>query len=186
MTNQATNNAPAPAAILAMYTMLGCLISFFAGREPGTLPENIVRELAPALTVISGFLVSYSCWDVLAVGLAKERCNAGKSYNDMPTQLPEEVYLAQRVQTNQVEQMPVFLVGTIGCSLLVNGTVAAILALLWCILRRMYAYTYRNAVGIPFKGMGLSAFTLPCYFLSNSMVMSVAVHSLRAMLLTSG
>ena len=177
------SSPPPPGAILAVYTILGALISIFAGRKPGTLPYNIAKELAPAVIVICGFLVSYSLWDVMAVGVAKEKNNCFKSYKDLPAQLPEEVYLALRVQTNQVEQMPVFIVGTMGCALLVNGSVAAVMAFMWSVLRRMYASAYRNGAGKPFKDIGLGAYTLPCYFLSNAMLMSVAVQSLRAILL---
>mmetsp|Transcript_11444 Transcript_11444/g.21829 ORF Transcript_11444/g.21829 Transcript_11444/m.21829 type:complete len:198 (-) Transcript_11444:318-911(-) len=188
-TKQKEPSPPSPAAILVGYTILGSLVSFLAGRDPGTLPDNVVREVAPALVVVAGFLVSYSVYDVMAVGVAKQQCPAAwKSYKDMSTATavpPEPVFLAQRVQTNQVEQMPVFLVGTLGCALVVNGTVAAVLALLWTILRRMYASTYRNAVGIPFAEMGLAQFTIPAYFLSNTMVMSVAVHAVRAMFASS-
>ena len=174
--------APPPAAILVVYTILGALISIFAGREPGTLPDNIAKELAPAVIVICGFLVSYSLWDVMAVGVAKGESKCYKAYKDLPAQLPEEVYLAQRVQTNQVEQMPVFIVGTFGCALLVNGTVAAAMALMWSVLRRMYASAYRNGAGKPFNDIGLGTYTLPCYFLSNAMILSAAVQSLRAIL----
>jgi len=178
------SSEPQPAVILVVYMILGSLISFLAGREPGNLPENIPREIGPAVVVICGFIISYSLWDCMAVGTAKARCsNVWKSYKDLPqNSMPEEVYLAVRVQTNQVEQMPVFLVGTIACALLVNGTVAAVLALAWSVLRRMYASAYRNAIGVPFDEIGLGRFTIPCYFLSNCMVMSAAVHSLRAIL----
>ena len=153
------------------------------GREPGTLPKNVLRELAPSLIVVCGFLVSYSLWDVMAVGMAKaQRGFLHMSCNEIPSQLPEEVYLAQRVQTNQIEQLPVFLVGIFGCALLVNGKVAGILGLIWCILRRLYASAYRKAVGVPLESVGLSQYTVPCYFLSNGMLMATAVQSLRVML----
>ena len=53
--------------------MLGSLISIFAGREIGTLPaaDDISREMAPAVIVVTAFLTSYSLFDVMAVGLAK-------------------------------------------------------------------------------------------------------------------
>ena len=181
--NQASS--PPKAVILVGYTVLGSLLSFMAGRDPGTLPDDVVREMAPALMVVAGFLISYSLWDVMAVGIAKEQCQVWKSYKDLPAVLPEPVFLAQRVQTNQLEQMPVFLVGTLGCALLVDGMAAAILALMWTILRRLYASTYRSAVGIPFAEMGLFKFTVPAYFLSNTMVASIAVHALRAMIYPS-
>ncbi|CAB9497608.1 expressed unknown protein [Seminavis robusta] len=174
---------PSPFVILITYVVLGTLLSFLAGREPGMLPENIHREMAPSLIVVCGFLVSYSLWDVMAVGVAKTKANYMEhSYKDLPKHIPEEVYLAVRVQTNQVEQMPVFLIGTLSCAFFVNGTVAAVMALLWAILRRQYASLYRSSVGVPLAKIGLQKFTIPAYFLSNAMCMAVAVHSLRALL----
>ena len=181
----ATDPPPPPAtAILILYIVLGSILSFLAGREPGTLPDNILKEVGPTLAVICGFLVSYSLYDVMAVGVAKHKYPAlrGKPYNDVPPQEPEEVYLAQRVLTNQVEQMPAFIVGSISCAILVNGTVAALLALIWAILRRGYATTYRNGVGLPMKQImiGLGKFTIPAYFCVNAMLMASAIHALRA------
>lgn len=168
------------------YIFLGSAISFLAGRVPGTLPDNIHRELAPALLVVCGFLVSYSLWDVMGVGTAKARYKlVEKSYKDLPNQLPEEVYLAQRVQTNQVEQLPVFLVGSLSCALFVNGTVAGLLSLMWAILRRCYASAYRGAVGVPLQDIGLAKYTVPAYFISNSLLVASAVHALRALVSTS-
>lgn len=167
-----------------MYIGLGSLLSFFAGREPGTLPENIPKELAPVIIVISSCLVSYSLWDVMAVGIAKGETNTlVGSYDQMCSKkVPERVYLAQRVQTNQVEQFPVFLVGSIGCALFINGTVAGIMSLAWFVLRLAYASTYRNAVGVSsMSAIGLAKFTIPCYFLSNSMLMASAVHAVRCL-----
>ena len=173
---------PSQFGILFVYILLGCLISFSTGREPGTLPDEILFEVAPTIVVISAFLVSYSVWDVMAVGLAKARHGVFKSYKDLPNRMPEEVFLAQRVQTNQVEQLPVFLVGILACAVLVNGTVAAVLGSIWAMLRRMYASVYRNSVGIPFADIGLQKYTIPCYFISNSMLMAAAVQSIRHMI----
>ena len=45
----------------------------------------------------------------MAVGQAKHKHNmVTKTYKDLPGTEPEEVYLAQRAQTNQVEQMASF------------------------------------------------------------------------------
>ena len=105
----------------------------------------------------------------------------GKTYRDMPTVMPEEVYLAQRVQTNQVEQMTVFIVGSLGCALFVNGSVAGVMSLIWVVLRRCYASVYSNAVGIPTDDIGLAKFTVPAYFLSNGMVVATAIHAIRSL-----
>ena len=142
-----------------------------------------MSEISPSLIVVCGFLLSYSLWDVMSVGRAKERHGMFKlSYKDVPAKMPEEVYLSQRAQMNQVEQMPVFMVGTFSCALLVNGKVAAVLGLIWGVLRRMYASTYRKSVGIPFKDIGLARYTIPCYFVCNAMVAAACVHSLRCLL----
>mmetsp|Transcript_9812 Transcript_9812/g.29242 ORF Transcript_9812/g.29242 Transcript_9812/m.29242 type:complete len:188 (-) Transcript_9812:258-821(-) len=176
------SSAPNPVAILCSYLFLGSLVSTLAGREPGTLPEDVVRELAPVIVVVCGFIVSYNVWDVMAVGVAKGKYSSDLSYEDIPRRLPEEVYLAQRVQTNQVEQMPGFLVGSLSCAFVVNGKVAAVLSLLWAILRRQYATTYRAAVGVPIGKIGLTKFTIPCYFLMNTMLTATAVHAVRALI----
>lgn len=172
---------PPPMAILAMYIILGSAISFLTGREPVSLPDDLLQELGPALIAVCAFLLSYSSMDVLYVGHAKAQCGFMEtSYNELPKQLAEPVYLAQRTQTNQLEQMPVFVVGTIGCALFVNGIVAGIMGSLWVLLRWLYASAYRNAVGIPFKKAGLLKYTVPCYFLINPMVAATMVHFIRA------
>jgi len=165
-------------------------VSFVFGREPTGefLPpsDGIVQEMAPTLVVVCGFLISYSVWDVMAVGVAKAQTNyyLDKPYKDWPLRTPEPVYLAQRVQTNQVEQLPGFVVGALGCALLVHGTVAAFLALLWAVLRRCYASVYRNAIGVPLADVRLSRFTVPAYFVSNTLLVSTAIQALRCCCLT--
>ena len=77
------------------------------------------------------------------------------------------------------EQMPLFLIGTVCFSVLVNGTVGAILGLVWVILRRMYASKYRSSMGKKFRDKGLASLTVPCYFIVNTLVTASAVHALR-------
>ena len=119
----------------------------------------------------------------MSVGIAKGNARLGAmSYNELPNKVPEEAYLAQRVQTNQVEQMPGFIVGSLSCAIVVNGKVAAVLAFMWAILRRVYATTYKNGVGVPVGKMGLAKLTIPCYFLMNTLLMATVVHCVRALL----
>ena len=178
-------------AIAGTYGILGAAISFF-GREPGTLPENVLVELAPSIVVIMFFLMYYEIGDVMGVGIAKRHGAAASTtskanliYDEYSNEIvPEVVYLAQRVQTNQVEQMPVFIVGTLGCALYVNGTVAAVLGLLWVLVRIQYAMVYRGAVGLKYKHAMkvIIKYTIPAYFLANGMVMATLIHALRCLL----
>ena len=114
---------------------------FLFGRPVGTIAEK--EELLPSVIVVCLFLVSYSVYDVMGSGLAKAK--GGKNailysdYKDWPARLPEEAFLAERAQTNQLEQMPSFLIGIASFSILVNGTVGAVLGLTWVVLRRLYA-----------------------------------------------
>ena len=182
------DGAPPPRLVILMiYLVLGSAISFLTGREPGTLPVNILKELAPSVIVICIFLLNYELSDCMGVGGAKRKCESltGMSYNEYSKiQIPEEVYLAQRVQTNQVEQMPVFLSGIISCALFVNGTVAAILGLLWSILRMRYGYVYRGSVGMKHEQTmkRIGQCTIPAYFLAVSMIMSAAIHAIRSLM----
>mmetsp|Transcript_38992 Transcript_38992/g.94279 ORF Transcript_38992/g.94279 Transcript_38992/m.94279 type:complete len:191 (-) Transcript_38992:2104-2676(-) len=174
---------PSPFAILGAYLLFGTIVSFVFGREPGTLPDNIIKEVSPALIAICGFLARYALWDVIAVGLAKQDAGLlGKRHQDLPAMWPEEVFLAQRVQTNQIEQLPAYIVGALGCAIVVNGTVAGILALIWAILRHLYAETYRAGVGKSMDEIGLSRFTLPSYFAANIPLMATMVHAIRCLL----
>ena len=180
--NKPDPSPPSPTVILLTYVVLGAIISFSFGRTPGSLPENIPHELAPSLIVICAFLTTYSTYDVMGVGIAKAKYKFGeKSYNDLTNILPEEVYLAQRVQTNQVEQMTVFIVGSLTCAIFVNGVVSGVMSLVWVILRRGYASTYRSAAGIPVSNIGLTKYTIPAYFMANGMVMATAVHAIRSL-----
>merc|ERR1719199_2170095 len=138
-----SGTGPPKFAILITYVLLGCAISFLLGREPGRLPEDIAVELAPSIIVIGIFLTHYSLWDCMAVGAAKQEFQkswSGKIYREYnQLQIPEQVYLAQRVQSNQLEQLPVFLAGILSSAMLVNGLLAAIMGLAWTILRMRYA-----------------------------------------------
>lgn len=169
--------------VLALYALLGAAASFFLGHEPGTLPEDLVRALCPSIIVVSLFLARYTVVDVMSAGVTKSKSvYAIKDYKDMPVQMPEEAYLADRAQMNQLEQMPPFIMATMSFSLLVNGNVGAILALLWSVLRHFYARTYRRSVGLPFGKKGLASYTIPCYFITGTMLMGSAVHALRWMM----
>jgi uncharacterized MAPEG superfamily protein len=176
---------PSPIAIFVTYGILGAALSFSFGHDPGYVPDNLVAELCPSIIVISLFLVTYSLYDVMECGVTRAaHQDLTKKYDDtVRTTTPEAVHLAERVQANQVEQMPLFLVATITFSVLVNGKVGAVLAVLWSILRRLYASRYRNSVGIPPQEKGLATYTLPCYFILNAMLMSSAIHALRWVLL---
>jgi hypothetical protein len=103
-------------------------------------------------------------------------------YKDFPSKLPESAFLAERAQMNQLEQMPSFLIGIISFSILVNGKVGAVLGFIWVILRRMYASRYRNSVGKKFRDKGLGTFTVPCYFILDTLLMGSAVHACRWMI----
>mmetsp|Transcript_26301 Transcript_26301/g.39828 ORF Transcript_26301/g.39828 Transcript_26301/m.39828 type:complete len:193 (-) Transcript_26301:122-700(-) len=183
-TNTKEPPPPPVSAIFLIYALLGTLLSFTAGREPGTFPtDDILLELSPTLIVVCLFLVSYSLLDVMAVGIAKHKHNLGsESYGPSMNNPPEEVYLAQRVQTNQVEQLHGFLIASISFSFVVNGKVGAALALIWAVLRRMYASTYSASIGKPISQAGLTKFTIPAYFVLNAMLMGTVVQCLRAIM----
>lgn len=168
--------------LVIMFTFLGAAIAFFFGREPGTLPDDIVKELAPSIVVVCGFLISYEFCDVMGVGMAKGRTGIfEKTYKDLEKE-DEEIYLRQRVLTNQLEQMPLFIVGTLLCALLVDGKSAGFLSLSWVLLRRMYASTYKRGGGKKLQEIGLAKFTVPCYFVCNTMVMAAAIQAVRGYL----
>jgi uncharacterized MAPEG superfamily protein len=167
-------------ALLAVYVILGSTFSFAFGRKPGILPDNVVAELCPSIVVICVFLTTYSIYDVMSCGIAKaELWTSDKTYKDFPAKLSEKAFLAERAQMNQVEQLPSFLVATICFSVLVNGKVAGGLALVWAILRRLYAEKYRTSEGVPFRKKGIGAYTIPCYFILNTMLMGSAIHAIR-------
>ena len=126
----------------------------------------------------------------MGVGIARRTTTIaawqGLKYSDYGSKLlPEAVYLAQRVQTNQVEQLPVLLVGTISCALYVNGNVAAVIATIWCLLRIRYGYVYRASVGLTqgeaFPRIG--TYTVPAYFCACALVMAPAITALRSLCL---
>jgi uncharacterized MAPEG superfamily protein len=181
--NITMSKAPSPLALYSTYGVLGSLMSFLCGRGPGVYADNvesILSEVFPSVMVICVFLTSYSVEDVMLCGIAKAGYMA-KNYKDIPAQMPEEAFLAERVQVNQVEQLPSFITATLCFSVLVNGRLGACLAMIWAILRRFYASRYRNSVGIPLDKKGLSMYTVPCYFILNVMLMAVVVQGLRWM-----
>ena len=174
---------PSAEAILGIYVVLGSLMSFLVGRSPGTIAE--VEELLPSVVVVCLFLVSYSVYDVMSSGLAKVKEGKAsfifKDYKDWPARIPEEAYLAERAQMNQLEQMPCFLIGMTSFSVLVNGTVGALMGLIWVVLRRIYAAKYRASAGKKMADKGLGGFTIPCYFILNTLLMGSVVQAVRWM-----
>ena len=177
---------PPPAlAIFSIYLGLGTLLSYAFGRDLDTfLPaDEWARELFPTIFIICLFLTSYSLFDVMAVGVAKQKYGfSTKQFGPWIHNPPEEVYLALRAQTNQVEQLPGFLVGALSFSILVNGTVGAVLSLIWAVLRRIYASRYRSAMGQTIKESKIGNFTIPAYFALNAMLMGTVVHCARLIL----
>mmetsp|Transcript_30136 Transcript_30136/g.46199 ORF Transcript_30136/g.46199 Transcript_30136/m.46199 type:complete len:196 (+) Transcript_30136:45-632(+) len=184
----ASDNTEAPpppvSGIFFAYALLGVILSFSFGRDPSGphLPksDDFVKEVAPTTIVICLFLVSYSLLDVMRVGIVKAGYGLSKKpYPSVTLNPPHEVYIAQRVQTNQVEQLPGYLVGSIGFTVLVNAKVGALLALVWAILRRVYATTYRASVGMPIGDSGITKYTIPAYFVLNSLLMGTVVQCTR-------
>ena len=183
----ADDPAPPPATtIFLMYLFLGTVLSFCFGRDPGTpLPpaDELARDISPTIAILCLFLVSYSLLDVMAVGAAKQKYGfSKKKFGPWAHNPPEEVYLALRAQTNQVEQLPGFLIGSIFFSILVNGAVGSVLSLVWVVLRRLYASRYRSAVGKTIQESGIATCTIPAYFALNAMLMGTAVQCLRTVL----
>eukprot|EP01082_Thalassiosira_pseudonana_P000661 g617.t1 g617 contig10:400585-401190(-) len=177
---------PSPLTIGVMYLLIGAFLSFTSGRDPSQplSPEDLIDGLVPTIVVICLFLVSYSLYDVMAVGGEKMKHGlTDKTYASYSaSKLPEEVYLAQRAQLNQVEQMTSFVVSSISFSLLVNGKLGAVLSFIWTVLRRYYASKYRAAAGKRFDQMGLGAYTIPAYFIMNGMLMGSVVQCVRILL----
>jgi len=76
--------------LVATFTVLGSSLSFLFGREPGTLPDDIITELAPSIIVVCAFLISYELVDVMRVGMAKGRKGIfEQSYKDLPAKEDE-------------------------------------------------------------------------------------------------
>lgn len=169
--------SPSQLAILGTYAVLGAVLSFGVGRTPGTLPPNLAEELWLSTIAICAFVSLYSVYDVMGCGLAK-----GAHFKDVDPNVgnaPEPVRLAQRAQANQVEQFPAFVVSSLLFGVFVNGIVGGVLSVGWVALRVLYGRAYRNSVGVPWSRKGLTKFTIPCYFLLNSMSAGTCVHMLR-------
>jgi len=188
--NGSGDDDPAPPSTLAIFSIylgLGTLLSYGFGRDLDldTFPpaDELAREISPTIIAICLFLTSYSLFDVMAVGVAKQKYGySTKRFGPWIHNPPEEVYLALRAQTNQVEQLPGFLVGAFSFSVLVNGTVGAVLSLIWTVLRRIYASRYRSAMGQTIKESKIGNITIPAYFVLNAMLMGTAVHCARLVL----
>lgn len=185
--SSADDPAPPPAvAIFLIYLLLGTVLSLCFRRDPGTpLPpaHELARNVSPSMATICFFLVSCSLLDVMAVGAAKQKYDfSKKKFGPWVHNPPEEVYLALRAQTNQVEQLPGFLIGSTFFSILVNGNVGAVLSLAWVVLRRLHASGCRSAVGKTIQESGIATCTIPAYFALNAMLMGTAVQCVRIFL----
>lgn len=162
-----------PTIIVGVYFVLGAMLSYGFGRTPGTVN---VEELRFTAVVLAAFFVYYSAYDVMAVGAARRRTNTFGRKTP-----PDELDCAMRVQANQVEQFVPFVGSSILFSLFVNGQVGGLLAATWAVLRAMYAVKYRASVGIDFLSKGLTAYTIPCYFIVNTMSTAIIVHIVRSL-----
>lgn len=183
------DDPPPTTVIFIVYSFLGLALSYAFGSDPSSASggtrnvDDVAKELAPTVAILCLFLVSYSLFDVMSVGLIKQKYGIGsKPYtSSMVSNIPEEVYLAQRVQTNQVEQLPSFIVASLSFSFLVNGNVGAILSAVWVVLRRLYARTYRASVGKSAKQSGIVFYTIPAYFVLNALLMGSVVQCIRSL-----
>ena len=177
---------PPTLALFLAYSTLGAALSYFFGRNPVSeplLPDNLILEIAPTIIVISLFLVSYSLVDVMEVGKAKIKAGLiHKQYPASALNPPETVYVAQRAQMNQIEQLPGFLIGSICFAVLVDGKVGAVLSLIWSVARRLYASTYLASVGKPMMQAGLTTYTVPAYFIVNSLLMGAVAQCVRILM----
>jgi len=182
-----TGHGPPPLWVwVAVFVVVGGLLSYF-GREPGTLPHNVVSEIWLTVLAISGFIFCYVVLDTIGSGRSKYTPD-GKSvgpppneltYDEQPLRQPEAVYLAGRAQANQVEQMPGFITVAFMFSILVSGEVGGIFSLLWVILRQIYSHKMRASVGIPMSAKGVQPFTGPCYMIVGSMATATFIHMAR-------
>mmetsp|Transcript_6634 Transcript_6634/g.17343 ORF Transcript_6634/g.17343 Transcript_6634/m.17343 type:complete len:178 (-) Transcript_6634:359-892(-) len=172
----ADEGPPPKGVVLGMYVALGTALSLIFGREPGTLAADPVKDFAISAVAICGFFLWYSVFDVMSVGVLRIR---SKSLYGKADDEPEDLRMALRVQANQVEQMTNFVTATVAFSVLVNGIVGGVLGCLWVLLRAAYAHVYRKSAGVAWKDKGLGTFTVPCYFLINSMNAATIVHMLR-------
>mmetsp|Transcript_53990 Transcript_53990/g.131091 ORF Transcript_53990/g.131091 Transcript_53990/m.131091 type:complete len:225 (+) Transcript_53990:119-793(+) len=180
---------PPPEFLFLNFLAFGAVASFVFGRRtpvPGELFsvdgdfETTILEVCPSIVVICIFLTTYNLYDAMGCGLSKLYAGLQTTpYNEWPTRMPESVYVAERIQSNQLEQMTPFIVSTLMFSWIVNGTVGAMLATTWVVLRRMYAYHYRSSVGKKMVDKNLGMFTIPCYFIINTMSMGTVVHLVR-------
>ena len=95
--------APNLAAIFFMYSLLGVFLCFAAGRTPaGALPDDVVAELWLPVLAVSFFITTYSVFDVLGVGIVKEKykITEKKAAEQAIATSPEELILAQRAQVS--------------------------------------------------------------------------------------
>eukprot|EP00971_Amphidinium_carterae_P105800 2095201-Amphidinium_carterae.1 len=112
--------------------------------------------------VLCCFVMMYSLLDVMGAGKAKASCKV----NDVPyakqdAKLPEEAYLAERAQMNQVEQFTGFAISTLSFAFFVNGFAAGVMSALYTVLRFLYTSKYRQSVGKTMENMGLTQYTIP-------------------------
>mmetsp|Transcript_12514 Transcript_12514/g.34738 ORF Transcript_12514/g.34738 Transcript_12514/m.34738 type:complete len:198 (+) Transcript_12514:75-668(+) len=180
---------PSAIQLMSVFVGLGSILAFTLGPRPKDvlnsehLPQQppALFQVMPSLCVIAVFLLTYNIYDSMGCGLAKMK----HGFPEMPYdkilewKKPEEVFLAERVQQNQLEQLPGFIVSTLAFSAMVNGPVGALLGLAWATLRRQYAAVYRASAGKPQAEKGLGKYTVPCYFIINSMMMAATVQAVR-------
>mmetsp|Transcript_4843 Transcript_4843/g.14674 ORF Transcript_4843/g.14674 Transcript_4843/m.14674 type:complete len:169 (+) Transcript_4843:30-536(+) len=162
--------------VLAIYMVLGAVLSVLFGRKPGTFAADMFAEVGYPAAVLCCFFLWYSVFDVMTIGAIRA---STKCFDNKQDDVPEPLRLALRAQGNQVEQMTNFVASTFLFSVFVNGKVGAIIAAAWVSLRAKYADTYRSSVGLSWEAKALSKFTIPCYFMLNAMAAATVVHMLR-------
>lgn len=162
-----SSKPPPPKIFFALHTGLGLWASTFCGRTVGTTASLL--ELRPTVAVVCLFLASYQTFDTMAAGMAKQEAGL-QDIKQGDIKHNEKAYLAQRAQSNQVEQMPVFIVSSLAFSAFVNANIGALLASAWTILRTKYALAYRSSMGKTFHESQVTKYAVPCYFINGTML----------------
>jgi len=158
--------AHSPLVMIAINLFFGCVLSYSAGRTPGSSP--VITEMALPAIATGLFILMWASFDTLSVGASKLSTTKGS----------EDDYIrADRAHRNQVDQMPSFFACLWTFSVIVNGRVGGMLGLIWTMLRMSYSASFRSAH--PSSEAGLVKYTVPAYMVVNTMASASLIHGMR-------
>jgi hypothetical protein len=162
-----------------MQFVVGAIASFFLAKPLESPFVFDTRDLAWPLVAFT-LAASMYAYDLMQVGGSRQKFKLWDTYLKADAaKLPIEYVAACRAQTNQTEQLVVFVPALFLGTLFFNARVSGALGIVWVLVRTAYAEHFRSSTALAFKDKGLGKFTIPCYMIISTLHIAAVFNVLR-------